>query len=219
MKTITKFTFGSGDRFGRQAEAQLSAVIDARTRGIDVCPTWNKSNREHSIIGSSPGDLRAEADAAVAALGYDGDYYVDADHIGLGTVDGFIPGSDFFTLDVADSIGNPAAAADIEAFVGSCGSLIGNIAVPGIDEPLEISEDTLRRAAAKFLLAAQEAGCIHRHIAASKDGDFVTEVSVDETDTPQSPVELLLILAMLAQVNVPVQTIAAEVHWSLQQRR
>ncbi len=208
MKTIHRFTFGMGDRFGHQGEAQLSAVLDARARGIDVCPTWNKSNREHSIIGSQPDDLRAEADAAVAALGYEGDYYVDADHIGLSTVDPFLAGSDFFTLDVADSIGKPAAAADVDAFVAAHGALIGRVAIPGIDEPLEIGEDAVRRAAGKFLLAAQEAGRIHRHIAAAKADDFVTEVSVDETDSPQSPVELLLILAMLARENVPVQTIA-----------
>lgn len=208
MKKIQKFTFGSGDRFGHQGEAQLSAVIDARSRGIDVCPTWNKSHREHSIIGSSPDDLRTEADAAVRALGYDGDYYVDADHIGLATVDAFLAGSDFFTLDVADSIGKAAEAAHVDAFVAAHGHLVGSITVPGIGEPLAIDEATIRQAASKFLLAAQEAGRIHRHIATAKGEDFVTEVSVDETDSPQSPVELLLILAMLAQENVPVQTIA-----------
>ncbi len=36
-------------------------------------------------------------------------YFVDADHIGLKTVDRFIAPSDFFTLDVADFIGKPAA--------------------------------------------------------------------------------------------------------------
>jgi len=45
-------------------------------------PVWNKSNREHTIIGSQPDDVRAEADAAVAALGWSGAYYVDADHVG-----------------------------------------------------------------------------------------------------------------------------------------
>ncbi len=208
MKIIQKFTFGSGDRFGHQGEAQLAAVLEARARGINVCPTWNKSNREHTIIGSKPNDLRAEADAAVAALGYDGDYYVDADHIGLATVGGFLAGSDFFTLDVADFIGKPADGADIDAFVAAHQHLIGDLAVPGIDEPLAISDTSIRQAAAKFLLAAQQAGAIHRHIAETKAGDFVTEVSVDETDTPQSPVELLLILAMLAEQRVPVQTIA-----------
>jgi tagaturonate epimerase len=56
---------------------------------------WNKSNREHSIIKSKPDDVRAEADAAVAALGFKGAYYVDADHIGLKTVDPFIRPSNF----------------------------------------------------------------------------------------------------------------------------
>ncbi len=208
MKQIQKFTFGSGDRFGHQGEAQLSAVMEARARGIDVCPAWNKSNREHSIIGSRPGDLRAEADAAVRALGYDGEYYVDADHIGLATVDGFLAGSDFFTLDVADSIGKAADAADVDEFVAAHSHLAGRLTIPGIEKPLEIDEETIRRTASKFLLAAQEAGRIQRHIAAAKGEDFVTEVSVDETDAPQSPVELLLILAMLARENVPVQTIA-----------
>src|SRR5438105_4526569 len=39
-------------------------------------------------------------------------------------------------------------------------------------------------------------------------GTFVNEVSMDETDRPQTPPELLLILAALADEGVPVQTIA-----------
>src|SRR5262249_27170527 len=37
---------------------------------------------------------------------------------------------------------------------------------------------------------------------------FVTEVSMDETDQPQGPIELLFILAALAREGVPLQTIA-----------
>ena len=48
---------------------------------------------------------REEADAAVKALGYTGDYFCDADHINLGNVDKFIDACDFFTIDVADYIG------------------------------------------------------------------------------------------------------------------
>jgi hypothetical protein len=102
---IQKYTFGTGDRFAHQGRAQLQAILHAREAGIDVYPVWNKSNREHSIIKSQPSDVRAEADAAVTALGFTGAYYVDADHIGLKTVDAFIPASDFFTLDVADFTG------------------------------------------------------------------------------------------------------------------
>ena len=64
---IQKYTFGTGDRFAHQGRAQLQAILSAREAGIDVYPVWNKSNREHSIIKSRPDDVRAEADAAVAA--------------------------------------------------------------------------------------------------------------------------------------------------------
>ncbi len=206
---IPKFTLGMGDRFAHQGRAQLQAIVQARAAGLDVYPVWNKSNREHTIVKSQPGDLRAEADAAVAALGWTDPYFVDADHIGLKTVDGFIGASDFYTLDVADFTGKPADAAAIEAFVKSVAGYVGELAIPGIARPFELTEATVRAAAGKFLLAAQEAGRIYRHIAEAKGRDrFVTEVSVDETDTPQTPVELFLILAMLAGEKIPAQTVA-----------
>ena len=55
----------------------------------------------------------------------------------------------------------------------------------------------------------QEAGKVYRHIAAAKGaGRFVPEVSMDETDQPQTPVELLFILAAIGAERIPVQTIA-----------
>ena len=207
--TIQKHTFGMGDRFAHQGQAQLRAIMLARETGYPVFPTWNKSNREHTIVHSQPADLRAEADAAVAALGWQGDYYVDADHIGLHTVDAFLPGSNFFTLDVADFTGKAADDADLTEFASGMGKFLGVLPIPGISPPVVLTAETVRAAAAKFLLAMKEAGRIYRHIAARKGaGTFVTEVSVDETDTPQTPVELFLILAMLAREGVPVQTIA-----------
>jgi len=206
---IQRYTFGTGDRFAHQGKAQLLAIQKAREIGIDVHPVWNKSNREHSIIKSKPDDVRAEADSAVAALGFRGAYYVDADHIGLKTVDAFISGSDFFTLDVADFTGKAAEAGAIEAFSKAMGEYRGSLSIPGIDRPLELTEEIIRGAATKFLLAVQEAGRIYRHVEERKGReDFVTEVSVDETDAPQNPVELFLILAMIAKERIPVQTIA-----------
>ena len=206
---IQKHTFGMGDRFAHQGAAQLRAIMLAREAGYPVCPTWNKSNREHTIVHSQPADLRAEADAAVAALGWQGDYYVDADHIGLHTVDAFLASSNFFTLDVADFTGKPADEPDLADFAHGMGKYLGVLPIPGISPPVVLTVETVRAAAAKFLLAMKEAGRIYRHIAGRKGADaFVTEVSVDETDTPQTPVELFLILAMLAREGVPVQTIA-----------
>ena len=99
-----------------------------RQKGADVVPVWNKSNREHLIIGSEPATTRAAADAAVKALGWKKPYHVDADHIRLETVDRFVPHSDFYTIDVADSMGKPAEAGALEAFLRRHPELAGSIA-------------------------------------------------------------------------------------------
>jgi len=206
---LGKFSFGMGDRFGHQGRAQLRACLLATDLGADVVPVWNKSNREHTFIGTEPASLRAEADAAVKALGWKKPYHVDADHIRLETVDRFIAPSDFFTIDVADTIGKPAAAADVQAFVERHPELAGKLSIPRIDQPLNIPRAEIVRVANKFLLAVQDAGKIYRHIVTAKGAArFITEVSMDETDSPQTPHELLIILAALADEKIPLQTIA-----------
>src|SRR5689334_5125139 len=207
MLTIEKFSLGVGDRFAHQARAQLRACMLAAERGADVIPVWNKSNREHGIVGSEPASVRVAADCAVRQLGWKRPYHVDADHINLGTVDRFIEASDFYTLDVADAIGKPAAFADVEAFLDGHPELAGRIDIPGIEKPFETTRESIAAIAGKYLFAVQEAGRIYRHIAAAK-GDFVTEVSMDETDEPQTPPQLLVILAAIADEGIPVQTIA-----------
>jgi len=207
--TLEKFSFGMGDRFAHQGKAQLAACLQAAQLGADVVPVWNKSNREHTFIGTEPASTRAAADAAVQALGWKKAHHVDADHIRLETVDRFIPHSDFYTIDVADSIGKPAAAKDVQAFAGRHPALIGRITIPHIAQPFEITRAEFERIANKFLLAAQDAGKIYRHIAKTKGApNFITEVSMDETDSPQTPPELLIILAALADEKIPLQTIA-----------
>jgi hypothetical protein len=206
---LPKNSMGIGDRFGRQGVAQLTAFVEARALGVDIAPVWNKSNREHLIVHTHPDSVRAEADAAVQALGWKGPYYVDADHIGLKTVDAFIAGSDFFTLDVADFTGQAAPEAEIQAFVARYRRYATDLKIPGIERTLHISEQDMAGIARKYLRAVQEAGAIYRHIEAAKGRDrFITEVSIDETDTPQTPVELFFILAAVADQGIPVQTIA-----------
>ena len=198
-----------GDRFAHQGKAQLNACVLATKLGADIVPVWNKSNREHTLIGTEPSSLRAEADAAVKALGWKKPYHVDADHIRLETVDRFIAPSDFFTIDVADSIGKPADPKSVKAFVDRHPELLGKIVIPQIDRPFETTRGEVERVANKFLLAVQDAGKIYRHIAQAKgEPNFVTEVSMDETDSPQTPPELLIILAALADEKIPIQTIA-----------
>ena len=206
---LAKYSIGTGDRFGRQGKAQLAAVQEAAAHGVQLAIVWNKSHREHIIVKTSQQEVRKEADQAAAAAGWNGQYLVDADHIGLGNVDLFMDSSDFFTLDVADFIDKKADEADLRAYVQNHAHLIGELNVPGIEEPLRISAELLEETAGKYLHAVQEAGRIYRYIKETKkNGDFVTEVSMDETPDPQTPLELLCILAALADEAIPVQTIA-----------
>ena len=171
---ISKYSFGIGDRFSREGVNQLKALIEAEKRfGVHFTPVWNKSNREHTIIGSEPSTTREEADAAVKALGYADAYFCDADHINLTNVDRFVDACDFFTIDVAD-------------FIGKTGT------------PEE-----------RYLPAVKEAGRIYRHIVEKKgEGNFVTEVSMDEVSVAQTPDEIRYILKALADEQVPLQTFA-----------
>ncbi|MFN3408151.1 MAG: tagaturonate epimerase family protein [Limisphaerales bacterium] len=209
MLTIERFSFGVGDRFAHQAKAQLRAFQMLAARGVAVVPVWNKSNREHTFIGSEPQSVFDAAQAAVKALGWEHAWHVDADHIRLETVDRFLACSDFFTIDVADSIGKPASPAEVTAFVDRHPELIGTVAIPGVGQPFTTTRAEVERIAAKYLLAVQDAGKIYRHICARKgEGNIIAEVSMDETDAPQTPPELLVILVALADEKVRVQTIA-----------
>lgn len=210
MKLLGKYSFGIGDRFSHEGKAQLSALIEAEKKfNVSFVPVWNKSNREHQIVSTDPMDTRREADDAVNSMGYGKPYFVDADHINMNNVDKFIEASDFFTIDVADYIGKPAKETDIKKFTESNLKYIGDLAIPGIEKPFNIDRELIESLAAKYLFAAQEAGRIYRHIAERKGADnFVTEVSMDEVDSPQTPIEIFFILSALAQENVPAQTIA-----------
>lgn len=206
---IAKYSFGMGDRFAHQAKPQLPVCMLAAQQGLEIVPVWNKSNREHMIVGSKPADVRKAAEEAVRALGWRKAFHVDADHITMNNVDRFLGASDFFTLDVSDSIGKPAQASKVEAFLARHSELFAATELHGIKEPLTISRPAAAEIASKYLNAVQEAARIYRHIAENKrDRRFITEVSMDETDRPQTPAELLVILAALADEGVPAQTIA-----------
>lgn len=207
---LGKYSFGIGDRFSHEGKAQLAALIQAAEKYPFVfVPVWNKSNREHQIIGTEPADTRREADQAVKELGYAKPYFVDADHINMNNVDRFIDASDFFTIDVADYIGKSTDTESIERFVERNRKYIGTLNIPGIQEPFKVDCALLEALAGKYLFAAQEAGRIYRHIESRKGaGNFVTEVSMDEVDSPQTPIEIFFILSALAQENIPAQTIA-----------
>lgn len=206
---LEKYSIGVGDRFTHQGQAQLKAIIKAKDGGIDIVPVWNKSYREHNATHTSPISVRREADEAVKTLGWQGSYYVDADHIGMQNVGIFIQSSDFFTIDVADFIGQTADKGEIKSFTNKYAKYMGDLDIPILGSSFSIAKSQISDIGLRFLKAIKEAGNIYRHIESIKGkGNFITEVSMDETKTPQSPVEMFFILAAIADEGIPVQTIA-----------
>ena len=165
MLRLEKYSIGVGDRFAHQAKAQLQACILAGEAGVDVIPVWNKSNREHTIIGSDPCSVREAADAAVRQLGWTKPHHVDADHINLETVDRYLTACDFFTIDVAAFIGKHPEAGETSRFLARHSELATGSAA---DRTVE-----------KYLAAVREAGRIYRHIASARGEGDIYHGSVD----------------------------------------
>lgn len=208
MSDLGKYSFGTGDRFGKEGEAQLRALLEVRKGGIEVTPVWNKSHREHETVTSKPHLVREEADAAVKSLNYSGKYFVDADHINLDIVDAYLPVSNFFTIDVADFIGKSTAEKEKVEFLKFIAKFQQNVNIPGISTAFKISEKKLDEILEMFLFAAKKAAEVYRYIKENKSGEFVVEVSMDEVKNPQSPEELFFVLAAFAFYKIPVNTIA-----------
>src|SRR4030042_3755253 len=206
---LEKYSFGLGDRFGQQGYYQLKAIMKAKEARIDITPVWNKSNREHNIVHTEPGDVRFEADQAVKKAGWKGQYLVDADHINLGNVEKYISSSDFFTIDVADYIGKKAADTDIKVFIENNRKYVGQLFIPGIQKPFNVTDSLMRKIAETFLYATKEASKIYNFIIERKGSEnIIPEVPMDEVQSPQTPVEMFFILSALAHFEVPAQPIA-----------
>ncbi|MDN3669531.1 tagaturonate epimerase family protein [Echinicola jeungdonensis] len=208
MKALGKYSFGMGDRFGLEGDAQLKAILHANAKRINITPVWNKSHREHLTVNSKPEIVRKEAEIAIKNLNFKDPYFVDADHINFDIVDDYIPYCDFFTIDVAQFIGKAPYQKEKDAFLQFVQPYQGALYIPGIKNSITIDENELNEIINTFLFAAKKASEVYEHISLKKDDDFVVEVSMDEVAKPQSPIELFFILAALAYYKVPVSTLA-----------
>jgi len=210
MLKLEKYSFGIGDRFGCQAKALLKSIIKSNKEfNCDFVPVWNKSNREHSTIHTKPSDVRIAADIAVKELQWDKSYYVDADHINLSNVDPFIDSCNFFTIDVASYIGQETEPSLLEKFVNDHMKYVGKLRIPGISEAFDVDKESIRKIYQRFLFAIYKAYEIYSRIVAKKgQGNFITEVSMDEVTDAQTPLDLFFILSAIQKVGIPAETIA-----------
>lgn len=207
---LEKYSLGTGDRFGQEGNAQLKAIQKAKKEyGVLITPVWNKSHREHEIIGTGPQQVRQEADEAVKALDWDESYLVDADHITKDIVDSYIDCSNFFTIDVADYIGESSEPDAKKGFIEKNRDYIGELSIPGISEEFTVSETFLADWADQYLEAIKQACVIFKYIREQKKtNNAVFEISMDEVESPQTPIELFFILKTAAEQGISIHTIA-----------
>ena len=130
--TLDKHSLGIGDRFGREGVFQLRALQIAAGMGVNVTPVWNKSNREHTLIGTRPEDVRRVAEQAVKTAGWGGQFFVDADHVGISTVDRFLTSCNYYTIDVAEQIGTAPPPDAVDSFLNAMGGFCGVLEIPGV---------------------------------------------------------------------------------------
>lgn len=208
--TIGRYSVGTGDRFGMEGVAQVAAFEKIKADGVDVDIVWNKSNREHTIIGTTPADQRRAADEAVAATGWAGQYFVDADHIGLDNVDWFIGPCDFYTIDVTNCIGRRATDESIAAFLDRAQLLVGDHEVANAGRQISVSPELLQVFAEKYLFALEEAQRIYEHVRDAGGDLRHVEVAMDESPEIQGPSELLIILSEIAYRQIPADTVAVK---------
>ncbi len=206
---LSRFSMGVGDRFGLQGKAQLQAFIKARSYGLEVTPVWNKSFREHSIVKTNPIQVREEADNATTALNWDSAYFVDADHINNSNVDYFLSASDFFTIDIADTINKSSLGEEIDDFIAFLDPVLRQDSI-SVDLPdFKLNRNVIGEFAEKYLAAAEESRQVYLYLVDKLGGNnFITEVSLDEASEPQTPLEIFLFLAALGQKKIDVRTIA-----------
>ena len=93
----------------------------AKEKGCHITPVWNKSFREHEIIGSESLETRNSVNKAVADLGWNDPYFLDADHINFNNVD-FKYDLNNENLNILNKININISGGKMTALVGLSGS-------------------------------------------------------------------------------------------------
>ncbi|MFW9951317.1 MAG: tagaturonate epimerase family protein [Candidatus Thorarchaeota archaeon] len=206
---LKRYSIGIGDRFGCQGKALLKAIIKAEKNGIDLAVVWNKSFREHQITKTDPNYVLKEAVDAMKALNWNGDFYIDADHINLSNVDLFIKSCNYFTLDVAECIGKSVSKKEVKKSIQNYYSYIDEGIIPFPHESIYTKELEIDAIARKFLYTVKQTKKIYDKVKLNKgEGNFIIEISLDEAEINQTPFELFFILSALSHNKIPIQTIA-----------
>jgi len=219
---------GTGDRLGLATPGHLRAVraVNGQRAARGIMPILaQQSMRENARTGRTPQQVVDDACWGILQEGWRDRWGADADH--LKTTDDVdicvAAGYTFFTIDPGDHVDNDAHTDDRETLQEKFQSLpwprlrdtsdtmraryVGRKQVVE-DMVLTFDETALLRAACKYGGALAHTAEMYVHLveatASTETGSaaFELEVSVDETETPTSPLEHVFIVSELSRLGV-----------------
>jgi len=204
-------SFGFGDRLGLATPGHIAAA-----KGSPFAPIFaQQSVRENARTGRTPQQVLDDAQRAVDAAHWDAPWGADADH--LKSPDDLPPfvtaGYTFYTVDPGELVDNAADADPLPVLQQKAKALNWDElsalylngkygAVSGTFNP-----ETLLRAAVKYGRAVRHTVGMYRRLSLMKD-EFDFEISVDETDSPTTPLEHFFIASELTRLGVRFTSLA-----------
>ncbi|MGC9347648.1 MAG: tagaturonate epimerase family protein [Anaerolineae bacterium] len=208
---------GTGDRLGLATPGHVRAVREVG----GIAPIFaQQSMRENARTNRTPQEVVDDAMWGILQEGWrerwgaDADHLKTTDHIDMCVAAGYT----FFTIDPGDHVDNAAHTDTSETLWRKFEVLpwsqlneypdamrsryVGSQHIIE-EETLVFDEEALLRAACKYGAALAHTSRMYHHLAAAKGMEtFELEVSVDETETPTSPLEHIFIAMELSRLGV-----------------
>jgi hypothetical protein len=204
-------SFGFGDRLGLATPGHIAAL-----RGTKFAPIFaQQSVRENTRTGRTPQQVVDDAKRAVDAAKWDAPWGADADHLKtLDDLPSFVnAGYTFFTVDPGEHVDNAADTDSPDVLKKKAAKFNWDeLSALYLNQQAgqawgQFETESLQRAVVKYGGAIQHAVSIFGRLSELKDA-FDFEVSVDETDSPTTPLEHYFIASELARMGVRFTSLA-----------
>jgi hypothetical protein len=204
-------SFGFGDRLGLATPGHIAAV-----RGTKFAPIFaQQSVRENARTGRTPQQVMDDAKRALEAAKWDASWGADADHLKAPEdIPPFVAaGYTFFTVDPGDYVDNSADTDSLDLLrqkiTGFNWEELSELYLheDGGDAWGRFAGESLMRATIKYGKAIQHAVTMFRRLSEATD-QFDFEMSVDETNSPTTPLEHFFIASELTRLGVRFTSLA-----------
>lgn len=214
-------SFGFGDRLGLATPGHVRALD-----GQGMFPVFaQQSIREMERTGRSPEDVMNTAIWGVFEEGYQKGFAADADHLKTREAieETAKVGFNMFTCDPSEHVRADAdelssgelesefrQLTDGEELLRKYAGREFRARLPGSEyEFLDKFRDReVKRAAIKYYQAVKFAAKSYQWVSEATNGDFIFEVSVDETETPTTPLEHVFVAKELQERGVELFSLA-----------